>query len=154
MLFILFTLYFLGCASFLICHLLAFVVVISCNSAPFISNSCFTSVCFTSCPPTFHSHLLSVVISFTTLLYFCLCSSLIYHVFSSSSNSFSSPNLRCFVPGLFSYCALVSWALFLFSCSWVVGITRWICFQYLHRIQILAVYFLGSQDESIIINFS
>lgn len=64
----------------LICHLLTFVVVISCNSVPVISDSCFTSDCVTSRPPAFHSHLLSVVIAFSTLVY-CLCSSLIYHVF-------------------------------------------------------------------------
>ena len=35
----------------------------------------------------------------------------------------------------------------------MVGITGWICCQYLQRTQTLAVYFLGSQDESISINF-
>lgn len=66
MLSILFTPNFLGCPSFLICQLPPFVVGICCNSAPVISSSCvfslFTSVHFTSCPPTFHSHLLLVVI--------------------------------------------------------------------------------------------
>lgn len=140
----------------LICHLLTFVVVISCNSVPVISDSCFTSDCVTSRPPAFHSHLLSVVIAFSTLVY-CLCSSLIYHVFHLA---LILSHFQIYVALFLNFLVIVHlfcelfFFFFPFSCPRVVGITRWICFQYLHRTQIFAVYFLGSQDESIIINFS
>lgn len=54
----------------------------------------------------------------------------------------------------YTFCVFAPWAFFYFPCPWVAGITRWICCLYLHGTHVLAVYFLGSQDESVIINFS
>ncbi|KAF6084365.1 hypothetical protein HJG60_008636 [Phyllostomus discolor] len=146
---ILITLYFLGHSSFLGCYLWAFLCCSFCNPAPGISSSCliYPSPLSTSLLIHLHSslHLRSVVISSATSVYFCLYSSLICYVF-------------CLAP-ITSHLPIYVFFLYFLAdvhlfCPWAVGITRWICCQYLQRTQTLAVYFLGSQDESIIINFS
>lgn len=117
--------------------------------------------CFTAhlCPPHFLSTCipLSSPISgdlvSTALSTAVSISSLTYCV-SCSSHPFSPLNPDVFFLYFIVIVHLPCELYFCFSCPRVVGITRWICCQYLHRTQILAVYFLGSQDESIIINFS
>lgn len=155
---VLLTLYFLGWASCLVCRLQSFVI--SCNAAPVTSSSClfYPPLCplrvLSTCIPL-TSPVSGDLVSSTTSVYFCQYKYTDLCCVSFSSDPFSPLNWWCFLCVLFSHCEFALWALFFyFPCPRMAGIARWICCQYLHRTRILAVYFLGSQDESIIINFS
>jgi hypothetical protein len=64
-----------------------------------------------------------------------------------------SSELVSFSPCVFSHCTFAPWAFSVFLVpGWQVLVDG--CCLSLHRTQILALYFLSSQDESIITNFS
>ena len=124
-----------------------FFLVPSCNSIPVLSplpgssSPLLTSVTSRRWRPLLHHLRLLLSVELTDL-----------SQLSWSSDSCSALHLCCFLPVPFVH--LLRELFFYFPCPWVAGISRWICCLYLRRTQVLAVYFLGSQDESIIINFS